>query len=215
MHFASTIKNRTSPHTTKILIELTKPILDIYSSYKKTNIMTFNEVIKESISKNLRVEISYKNYDKENSIRQLGKIEYSNEFQKNNSSSYEYISAYCHLRNEKRTFKLNRIEKIRFVANSLNSNWVENPSLASSKKSNSSGCYIATMAYGDYEHPKVLILRNYRDEVLLHSFWGRLFVKLYYSISPKIVFVFKNQEAINNLFRNILDKFIKHLAKKQ
>ena len=55
--------------------------------------MTFNEIIKEAISKNYRVEISYKNYNQENSIRQISKLEYSNEFQKNHSNNYEYIAA--------------------------------------------------------------------------------------------------------------------------
>lgn len=173
--------------------------------------MTFNDVIKIAISKNLRVEISYKNFDKENSVRQLSKIEYSNEFQKHSSNVYEYISAYCHLRNEKRTFKLTRIEKIRIIDNSLSSDWIKNPSCVSNKKSNSSGCYIATMAYGDYEHPKVLILRKYRDEILLHSILGRLFVKIYYFVSPKIVFVLRDQKSVNYFFRIILDRFVSTL----
>ncbi len=86
--------------------------------------MTFNEVIKESVSKNCRVEISYKSYNQENSIRQLSNVEYSNEFQKHHGNNYDYISAYCHLRNDKRTFKLDRIEKIRLVVNSYNSDSV-------------------------------------------------------------------------------------------
>jgi hypothetical protein len=154
--------------------------------------MSFNEIIKEAISKNYRVEISYINYNQKESIRQISNLEYSNEFQKNISNSYEYITTYCHLRNERRTFKLNRIEKIRLAVNSNNSNWVANPSFTSTKKSKSSGCYIATMAYGDYEHPNVIIPRKHRDDVLLKSFIGRFFVKLYYFISPKIVFALKN-----------------------
>ncbi len=165
--------------------------------------MTFNEVIKESISNKHRLEISYKDYNGKSSLRQISNVEYSNEFQKNSSKNNEHISAYCHLRNEKRTFKLNRIEKIRFVESTKNTNWVNN----------SSGCYIATMAYGSYEHPQVLILRKFRDDVLLSSFIGKLFVMVYYSISPKFVIVLKNQITINRILRKILDKLIENIIK--
>jgi hypothetical protein len=165
--------------------------------------MTFKEVIKESISNNNRLEISYKDYNGKSSLRQISNVGYSNEFQKNSSKNNEHISAYCHLRNEKRTFKLNRIEKIRFVESNKNTNWVNN----------SSGCYIATMAYGSYEHPQVMILRKFRDDVLLCSFIGKLFVKVYYFISPKLVIILKNQNTINTIIRKMLDKFIVFIIK--
>jgi hypothetical protein len=166
--------------------------------------MTFKEVIKESISNNHRLEISYKDYNGKSSLRQISNVEYSNEFQKNSSKNNEHISAYCHLRNEKRTFKLNRIEKIRFVDSNKNTNWVNN---------SSGGCYIATMAYGSYEHPQVLILRKFRDDVLHSSFIGKLFVKVYYSVSPKFVIVLKDQITINRIIRKILDKLIENIIK--
>jgi hypothetical protein len=173
--------------------------------------MTFNDVILESISKNRKVEISYQNYNQNNSIRQLSNIQYSNEFQKNNKSQHQYISAYCHLRNETRTFKLNRIEKIRFVENVYNNTWVTNPFFGSTDKSNSSGCYIATMAYGSYDHPQVMILRKFRDDILLNYFFGKLFVKLYYFTSPKFVILLRNQILLNKVIRKILDKFIEKI----
>lgn len=75
----------------------------------------------------------------------------------------------------------------------------------------SSGCYIATMAYGDYDHPQVLILRQFRDDVLNKSFLGRWFIKFYYLISPKLVELLKNQIAINASIRIILNQFIKFI----
>ena len=166
--------------------------------------LTFKEVIKESISYNYRVEISYKDFNGKSSLRQISNVEYSNEFQKNRNKNNEHITAYCHLRNEKRTFKLNRIEKIRFVERDKNTNWVNN---------SSGGCYIATMAYGSYEHPQVRILRKYRDDVLLCTYIGKLFVKVYYYVSPKIVIVLKDQITINRIIRKILDKLIENMIK--
>ena len=48
------------------------------------------------------------------------------------------------------------------------------------------GCFIATAAYGDYDHPLVLILRDFRDSFLLEFELGRKFVELYYTYSPPI-----------------------------
>lgn len=73
------------------------------------------------------------------------------------------------------------------------------------------GCYIATMAYGSYEHPQVLELRKFRDEILRKTIAGRFFIKTYYFISPKLVKILKNNKTINNLIRKGLNQFIKIL----
>ena len=73
------------------------------------------------------------------------------------------------------------------------------------------GCYIATMAYGDYNHPQVMILREFRDENLKSTVLGRSFIYIYYAISPHLVKLLKNQKYINKIIRKILDQFIKRL----
>jgi len=75
----------------------------------------------------------------------------------------------------------------------------------------SSGCYIATMAYGSYEHPQVLILREYRDQKLSRSTLGRAFIKSYYAASPYFVVALKNHYRINHLIRSTLNIFIRSL----
>ena len=45
-------------------------------------------------------------------------------------------------------------------------------------------CFVATAAYGSYDHPHVRVLREFRDKVLLRSGWGRIFVQSYYRLSP-------------------------------
>ncbi|MCM1500838.1 MAG: hypothetical protein NC124_20460, partial [Clostridium sp.] len=59
-----------------------------------------------------------------------------------------------------------------------------NIKLENAKANHKEGCYIATAVYGGYDHPKVMVLRRYRDEILKKSFWGRVFIKVYYSVSP-------------------------------
>jgi len=75
------------------------------------------------------------------------------------------------------------------------------------------GCYIATMAYGDYEHPQVMKLRTFRDEFLRKSYLGRKFIKLYYKYSPLLVEKLKDKPKINDIIRTLLDKLIKIIRK--
>jgi hypothetical protein len=54
------------------------------------------------------------------------------------------------------------------------------------KQKASSGCFIATAACGDQFAPEVIALSSFRDDVLLETFLGRGFVRLYYAISPPL-----------------------------
>jgi hypothetical protein len=74
--------------------------------------------------------------------------------------------------------------------------------------SSSGGCYIATMVYGDYDHPQVMVLRDFRDSVLQKYAPGRAFIRFYYRYSPTWVEHLKDKKKINNVIRFILDKFI-------
>ena len=48
----------------------------------------------------------------------------------------------------------------------------------------SSGCFIATAAFGSYAEPHVKLLRDFRDQYLLTNMPGRWFVRMYYRYSP-------------------------------
>lgn len=76
------------------------------------------------------------------------------------------------------------------------------------KQTSSGGCYIATMVYGDYDHPQVMALRNFRDEFLDHREWGRRFIRFYYKHSPGWVEKLKSHKLINKGIQKILDSFI-------
>lgn len=69
-------------------------------------------------------------------------------------------------------------------------------------------CYIATMAYGSYDHPQVLQLRKFRDETLATSAYGRKFITGYYKASPKLVELLKGKPIINSAIRTLLNTFI-------
>lgn len=73
------------------------------------------------------------------------------------------------------------------------------------------GCYIATCVYGSYDCPSVWVLRRYRDQFLRKHWLGRLFIDVYYSISPILVQYFGNTHWFQKLFKKILDPFVQVL----
>ena len=73
------------------------------------------------------------------------------------------------------------------------------------------GCYIATSVYGSYDCPEVWTLRRFRDDKLATNFFGSLFIKMYYSISPALVKIFGSQKWFQCFWKKRLDKFVVHL----
>ena len=68
--------------------------------------MSIIEYIEEAIQNGKSVTIKYEKYGGELSTRTLSDIHYSDEF------GEEYIEGFCHLRNERRTFKISRIREV-------------------------------------------------------------------------------------------------------
>ena len=89
-----------------------------------------------------------------------------------------------------------------------------NDALKEVKLEKTESCYIATMAYGDYNHPQVIFLRQYRDSILLSHVAGKLFVNFYYATSPYLVRIFKNSTHVNRYIRMSLDFWISRTRKK-
>lgn len=83
---------------------------------------------------------------------------------------------------------------------------------SSGRRRKNDGCYVATAVYGSYDCPEVWTLRRYRDYHLGNSFFGRMFIRIYYAISPIIVKFFGNTVWFNKLFKKILDKFVENLS---
>jgi len=67
-----------------------------------------------------------------------------------------------------------------------------------------SGCFIATAAYGSPLAPEVLTFRRFRDEVLLTSKLGSLFVRSYYLASPPLALVISKMRILRVATRYLL-----------
>lgn len=79
--------------------------------------------------------------------------------------------------------------------------------------SSNEGCYIATCVYGSYDCPEVLVLRKFRDTILKRSRAGRMFIRIYYAVSPKLVRWFGRTEWFCGFWRGFLDKMIAGIKK--
>lgn len=70
------------------------------------------------------------------------------------------------------------------------------------------GCFIATAAYGSYLHPKVKVLRNFRDHYLLTNTLGSIFVGFYYAVSPPIADSIRGHEPLRTMTRFVLTPIV-------
>lgn len=66
------------------------------------------------------------------------------------------------------------------------------------------GCFIATACYGDYDHPNVLALRQFRDNILAKSTMGNWFISFYYKYSPSIAKGIEKRNTLKSIIRFII-----------
>ena len=74
------------------------------------------------------------------------------------------------------------------------------------------GCFIATAAFGSYMDPHVQNLREFRDNVLLKTDFGRKLVSIYYKYSPPIADVIAGNRFLRILPRVMLTPVVYTVA---
>lgn len=72
-------------------------------------------------------------------------------------------------------------------------------------------CFIATAVYRSSEHPDVRYLRDFRDRVMLRSFFGREFVRCYYVVGPQLARLLERLPILRPLARSLLRSIIQRL----
>ena len=78
-------------------------------------------------------------------------------------------------------------------------------------KTKSGGCYVATCVYGSYDCPQVWTLRRFRDDTLGSTWYGRLFIRFYYAVSPTLVKWFGKTKWFKKLWKGKLDRMVAKL----
>ncbi len=71
-------------------------------------------------------------------------------------------------------------------------------------KIKTSGCFIATAVYNSYLAPEVELLQRFRDDYLMDSIMGRIFIKTYYKCSPPIAKFISESIFFKSLVRRLL-----------
>lgn len=126
---------------------------------------------------------------------------------KSGYNEYGDVYSWIWYRNELRAPILEKYEAYTEELKSLDSTYI--PPVI--EREGKGGCYVATCVYGSYDCPEVWTLRRYRDYKLSQTWNGRLFIKLYYAISPTIVKWFGKTKWFNLIFRKKLDKMVNKL----
>lgn len=71
-----------------------------------------------------------------------------------------------------------------------------------------SGCFVATVAYGDEDIVEVRFLRAFRDQVLKTTRGGRILVSIYYKSSPFLARALELSPGLRSLARRCLDMVV-------
>jgi hypothetical protein len=65
-------------------------------------------------------------------------------------------------------------------------------------------CFIATAAFGSEMAPEVETFRQFRNQFLLGSDWGKNFVRTYYHYSPKYAAIIAHNDVLRTVARGVL-----------
>lgn len=101
---------------------------------------------------------------------------------------------------------------VRQSANGSSNGGSGSNSTGSGGSGSNSGCYVATMVYGSYDAPEVMVLRKFRDNTLSHSKAGRAFIRWYYNWSPGFVAKYNHLSWLHLIIKIVLNRLVKFLS---
>lgn len=71
-------------------------------------------------------------------------------------------------------------------------------------KNTKGSCYIATLCYNDFYADEVCSFRDFRDETLSKTKFGRQFISKYYQFAPKLTEKLENWKTLNKAIKYLL-----------
>lgn len=82
------------------------------------------------------------------------------------------------------------------------------------KSDKKGGCFVATATMGNYNHPTVLELRQFRDQYLSKRLWGKAFIKIYYKIGPYPAALIKKSYILRKISLHFIIDPLRKLSSK-
>ena len=95
-----------------------------------------------------------------------------------------------------------------FGGNLIISNYTWSFTTESGSGGGNGGCFIATAAYGSPMAKDVVLLKEFRDNILINNSIGRMFVRFYYTFSPPIANYIGGSEGLRFVIRCSLVPFV-------
>jgi hypothetical protein len=111
------------------------------------------------------------------------------------------------LNNEKRIEELKKKKYREYVSQGVSERDAREKAETEARREVSGGCFIASAAFESPEAPQVNFLRLWRDDVLLPRWYGRVFVSVYYAVSPGLAAVIRNSVFLRRVTRSVLESF--------
>jgi hypothetical protein len=72
-------------------------------------------------------------------------------------------------------------------------------------------CFVASVAYGDPNHPGVMFLRGHRDNILSKSKTGQVFIEWYWVYGPRLANVISKSLILRKVSKMVISRIVKTL----
>lgn len=72
------------------------------------------------------------------------------------------------------------------------------------EKKTADACFVVTATLGDFDHPTVTLLREFRDEWILARPWGRRCVDVYYRWGPHLADIIRDRPGLARISRAVI-----------